>query len=100
MASEGRAGGLCLLWNGLFDINVDHKSRYMIVCSVLDKKKAKYLNVCCTYGAPKREDKLSYIDRLFTVIKSLPSEPWLVIGDLNLTLHPHEKEGGVWTASL
>lgn len=58
-------------------------------------------DVCCTYGAPKREDKLSYIDHLFKVINSLPSEPWLVIGDLNLTLLQHEKEGEeVWASNL
>lgn len=59
------------------------------------------MNVCCTYGAPKREDKLSYIDLLFKVINSLPSEPWLVIEDLNLTLVQHEKEGEeVWASNL
>lgn len=24
----------------------------------------------------------------------MPNEPWLFIGDLNLILHEHEKEGG------
>lgn len=39
VASEGRSGGLCLLWNGFFDINVVLKSRYMIVVQPLIKRR-------------------------------------------------------------
>lgn len=39
VASEGRSGGLCLLWNGFFGINVVLKSRYMMVVQPLIKRR-------------------------------------------------------------
>lgn len=61
-----------------------------------DPDSANHL-LCCAYGSPKKEYK---IDLLKYLLSHIVSDPWLIVGDLNLVFDGEEKDGGVWHSSL
>lgn len=88
--SDGRGGGLVLLWrNDLTIREVEVTPNYIDVI-IQDGVEWRLTGI---YGEPRWDQK----ERTWAALRSIKSnvnEPWIVIGDFNEILYNHEKEGG------
>ncbi|XP_042950313.1 uncharacterized protein LOC122282426 [Carya illinoinensis] len=90
--SEGRSGGLGLLWNSDLGVELRSFSQYHIDVHIKidDLMVWRFTGL---YGHPDTSRR-TFTWNLIRTLSSIEQLPWLVGGDLNEVLHPHEKRGG------
>ncbi|KAF5463276.1 hypothetical protein F2P56_019199 [Juglans regia] len=94
ISSDGRKGGIALLWDVEIDLSVINYSSNHVDAVIKDLRLRKgHWFLTALYGFP--ETHLRH--QSWSLLKSLcraPDEPWLVLGDFNELLSAHEKSGG------
>jgi hypothetical protein len=88
--SDGRSGGLLMVWRKELVIHCQSVSQYFIDVVIRGVEEWRLTGI---YGDPRWEHK----DQTWAVMRSLHGTsalPWLVLGDFNEILFHHEKEGG------
>lgn len=88
--SDGRSGGLLMLWNKEVVVNELNVSQYFIDVTVGAGEEWRMTGI---YGEPRWEHKDQTWNAL-RQLKNASSLPWLVLGDFNEILYNYEKEGG------
>ncbi|TYH38755.1 hypothetical protein ES332_D12G131800v1 [Gossypium tomentosum] len=92
--SEGRSGGLALMWREGMNVSIQNFSKHHIDSKVrLDDNKT--IRVTGFYGHANLNFRRSSWDILRKVGESVREE-WVVGGDFNAILNNAEKEGGRW----
>ncbi|KAB1671561.1 hypothetical protein, partial [Gossypium barbadense] len=90
--SEGRSGGLALMWRDGMNVSIQNFSKHHIDSKVrLDDNKT--IRVTAFYGHANPNFRRSSWDILWRVGESVREE-WVVGGDFNAILNDAEKEGG------
>lgn len=83
-----RARGICFLWKDGFELDIIYSDKNMIHCLVCsDPSKPNWL-LSCVYGSPYSHEKnhqWNFIRGIFETYNI--SAPWILVEDLNLTLH-------------
>jgi hypothetical protein len=90
--SDGRSGGLLLLWKKEIHISLLYKSSNYIdvMVGVGAENVWRFTGF---YGEPRWQDKqLTW--QYFRDLHAVVNLPWLVMGDINEIMYPFEKEGG------
>ncbi|KAL1059888.1 hypothetical protein V6Z11_1Z145000 [Gossypium hirsutum] len=90
--SEGRSGGLALMWRDGMNVSIQNYSKHHID-SMVTLKNNKNIRVTGFYGHANPNLRSSSWDILQRVGESLREE-WIVGGDFNAFLNDGEKEGG------
>ncbi|KAG4192918.1 hypothetical protein ERO13_A07G187699v2 [Gossypium hirsutum] len=90
--SEGRSGGLALMWRDGMNISVQNYSKHHIG-SMVKLENNKKIRVTGFYGHANPTLRSSSWDILRRVGDSVREE-WIVGGDFNAILNDAEKEGG------
>jgi len=88
--SDGRSGGLILMWKKEVAIQCKGISQYYIDVVIQDVEEWRLTGI---YGEPNWDRK----ERTWEALRSLhngESLPWLALGDFNEILFHYEKEGG------
>ena len=88
--SDGRSGGLLMMWKKEVNIQVNDISKYFIDVSVHGETVWRLTGI---YGEPSWEHKEATWEVLRT-LHGIMTMPWLVLGDFNEILYNHEKDGG------
>ena len=90
--SDGKSGGLLLLWKKELVVSLRYKmSNYIDV--FVGSNRNNVWRFPGLYGEPKWQDKYKAWKRLRDLHATV-ALPWLVMGDFNEILYPFEKEGG------
>ena len=87
--SDGRSGGLLMLWRKELVIQCQSVSQYFIDVVIRGDEEWRLTRI---YGEPRWEHKNLTWEGLRSLHGSL-SLPWLALGDFNEILFHHEKEG-------
>jgi hypothetical protein len=90
--SDGRSGGVILLWKRDITIEQIFSAPKFIDVKVIERPD-KVWRLTGMYGEPKWEDKYKTWDKI-RELNAQSALPWLIIGDFNEILFSHEKEGG------
>ena len=90
--SDGRSGGVLLLWRKEIVIEPIHSAPKYIDVKVVERPD-KIWRLTGLYGEPRWEDKYKTWDKL-RQLNGVSNLPWAVIGDFNEIMYSHEKEGG------
>jgi hypothetical protein len=88
--SDGRSGSLLLIWKKEVSVQCQGVSRYYVDVTIKVEEEWRLTGI---YGEPRWEHK----HLTWEAMRSLHSGsdlPWLMLGDFNEILFPHEKEGG------
>jgi ribonuclease HI len=88
--SDGRSGGLLLLWKSKVRIRVEEVSKYYIDAVVDEDGGWRFTGL---YGEPEWHRKALTWEAIRS-IKGDPTNPWLIMGDFNEIMYNSEKEGG------
>jgi hypothetical protein len=88
--SDGRSGGLLMMWRKEIVIQYQGVSQYFINVVVRGYEEWRLTGI---YGEPRWEYKHLTWEALRSLHGNL-SLPWLALGDFNEILFHHEKEGG------
>jgi exonuclease III len=86
---EGKGGGLALFWDESLDVDLLKLNSRVIDVMVRDHEKA--INWRCTfvYGEPRTHLRHLFWN-LLKDLKHMQKAPWLMLGDFNEALWPHE----------
>lgn len=90
--SDGRKGGLLLLWKKEVLIYLRYKTDSYIDVDV-GCGQDNIWRFTGFYGEPSWADKYKSWDQI-RELHAITTMPWLIMGDLNEVLYPFEKEGG------
>jgi hypothetical protein len=90
--SDGRKGGLLLMWKKEVIISLRFKTDNFIDVFI-GTGQDHIWRFTGFYGESKWSDKYKSWDRL-RELRTVSSMPWVVMGDMNEILYPFEKEGG------
>jgi hypothetical protein len=90
--SDGRSGGVLLLWKKEITIHQIFSAPKYIDVQVTENH-GKIWRLTGMYGEPRWEDKYKTWDKM-REIKNNCNRPWVLIGDFNKILFSHEKDGG------
>jgi exonuclease III len=90
--SDGRSGGLLLLWKKEVKISLRFKMKYYIDVNVEHSHDFTW-RFTCFYGEPKWQERHLTWQHLHD-LHSQSNLPWLVMGDINEILYSFE-EGGI-----
>ena len=91
--SEGRSGGMALLWVRDLDVEIRSFSRYHIDAIVIDSKSRFKWRMTGFYGNPEtslRKESWS----LLRYLNSQYQLPWMCLGDFNEIVLATDKSGG------
>lgn len=91
--SIGTKGGLALLWHPNVDIGVVYVSEFLISYMVTLEDGSPSYSLFCEYGPVLWRDKVDFWRLLLEMTDSILVQ-WIVVGDLNAIVAPHEKQGG------
>jgi hypothetical protein len=91
VGSEGRSGGICILWNNDLNINILGQSKYHVDVSVEGISESTW-RLTAVYGEAQTSLRHQTWDTLQNICGT-SSLPWLCIGDFNEVLHAGEHEG-------
>lgn len=92
--SEGRSGGLALLWGREINLSILSYSKYHIdACVEEDGSSPLKYFITGFYGNPDASQRHRSWDLLRFLCRN-DDEAWLVFGDFNEILFNHEKLGG------
>ncbi|XP_026410320.1 uncharacterized protein LOC113305515 [Papaver somniferum] len=90
--SIGLSGGLLLLWKDGFDFEIVFSSINMFHCLVkTESSKPKWL-LSCIYGSCNPQEKKTQWEFIRDIGLEI-QKPWVLIGDLNITLDPTDRCG-------
>ena len=90
--SDGRSGGLLLLWKKVVVVSLRYKTKNYIDVFVGNSQQDVW-RFTGLYGEPRWQDKhLTW--QCLRDLDAAINLPWLVMGDINEILYPFEKEGG------
>jgi hypothetical protein len=90
--SEGRSGGVILLWKREIKVEQIFAAPNYIDVRVVENIQ-KVWRLTGIYGEPPWEDKYKTWDKM-RELKENSDIPWIVMGDFNEIAYSHEKEGG------
>ncbi|XP_071680424.1 uncharacterized protein [Lolium perenne] len=90
--SDGRSGGIMLLWKREVTIQQKYSAPKYIDVKVLDGKSGEW-RFTSMYGELRWQDKYKTGYKI-RELKAQHDLPWLIMGDLNEILYSHEKSGG------
>nr|XP_023911327.1 uncharacterized protein LOC112022938 [Quercus suber] len=91
--SDGRSGGLALLWKEGVDVRFKSCSNAHIDVVVRESPSSPVWRATGFYGQPESEKR--YISwQLLEVLGDQCEMPWIVFGDFNEIVFSHEKSGG------
>ena len=90
--SDGRKGGLLLLWKKEIVLSLRFKTENYIDVFI-GCGQEQIWRFTGFYGEPRWADKHLSWDRI-RELKTVNTMPWLLMGDMNEILYPFEKEGG------
>jgi exonuclease III len=90
--SDGRKGGLLLLWKKEVVLSLRYKTNNYIDVFI-GCGQENIWRFTGFYGEPRWSDKHLSWDRV-RELKAVNTMPWLLMGDMNEILYPFEKEGG------
>ena len=90
--SDGRRGGIVMMWKREVEISQIHAEPNFIDVRV-EEDENKVWRFTGMYGEFKWTEKYKTWDRI-RGIHTQNFMPWLIMGDLNEILYAHEKEGG------
>ena len=90
--TDGRGGGLALLWRGGVKVWVDSFSKYYID-SIVDGNLESAWRLTGFYGEPNTNHRFEGWNKL-RMLNSKPKLPWVCFGDFNELLEVEEKKGG------
>jgi len=90
----GKSGGLILLWNPIFKVEIKMFDFFYIdsiITSTIDN-----ISWRCTgiYGYPQRHNKFLTCDTMSNLSSINWNPNWLIFGDFNMILNNEEKSGG------
>jgi len=88
--SEGRSGGLLLMWKEKVKIQVNSVSKNYIDVTVNEEGGWRFTGL---YGEPEWNHKVLMWEAIRS-LKGEPTTPWLIMGDFNEILYNSEKKGG------
>jgi len=89
--SDGRSGGLLMLWRKELNIQCLGVSNFFIDVEIRGDEVWRLTGI---YGEPKWDQKHLTWEALRALYGGGVLMPWLAIGDFNEILYHHEKEGG------
>jgi hypothetical protein len=90
--SEGRSGGVILLWKKEIKVEQIFAAPNYIDVRVVENIQ-KVWRLTGIYGEPPWEDKYKTWDKM-RELKENSDIPWIVMGDFNKIAYSHKKEGG------
>uniref|UniRef100_A0A803PH95 DUF4283 domain-containing protein n=1 Tax=Cannabis sativa TaxID=3483 RepID=A0A803PH95_CANSA len=90
--SQGRSGGLALLWKSEEEVIIDSYSLNHVDCFVHFEGQSKF-RFTAFYWEPNRSLRKTYWEFLRTLHARF-QEAWCIMGDFNNILHNKEKRGG------
>jgi hypothetical protein len=89
--SDGRSGGVMLLWKREVTIQQIYSATKYIDVKVIDGQSGQW-RFTGMYGEPRWQDKYKTWDKI-RELKAQHDLTWLIMGDLNEILYSHEKSG-------
>lgn len=92
VSSDGRSGGLLLLWKKEVDVSLRYKTENFIDVNIGNEHETVW-RFTGMYGESRWQEKHLTWQRLRN-LHAIATMPWLVMGDLNEILYPFEKDGG------
>ncbi|KAL0424119.1 UNVERIFIED_CONTAM: hypothetical protein Sradi_0946700 [Sesamum radiatum] len=93
--SQGKSGGLVLLWQKSVDVQLQSYSRYHIDVSVRLENSEDWWRFSGVYGEPDTSKRTEFWNLLSRLHDQSP-RPWLCAGDFNEILEQFEKKGGLY----
>jgi hypothetical protein len=90
--SEGRSGGIALLWRDSEKISIQNYSKYHIDAVVEDGNGSPHWRITGFYGHPETALRQKSWE-LLELLKSKSDLPWVCLGDFNEIMEGREKEG-------
>uniref|UniRef100_A0A803QD31 Reverse transcriptase domain-containing protein n=1 Tax=Cannabis sativa TaxID=3483 RepID=A0A803QD31_CANSA len=90
--SEGIQGGFCLLWNSEVEIKVIEAKEGVFEVVVTEPITNLIWNLFAVYGRPYENEKREFWEMMEAKVSTC-SNPWLIVGDLNLIAYPWDKNG-------
>jgi len=85
-------GKIWVLWDPSVEVVIVAKSLQMITCEVLLPNSRTWIVISVVYAA-NEDDKRKELWREITALGASPvtfNRPWIMLGDFNQVLHPHE----------
>ncbi|XP_026441532.1 uncharacterized protein LOC113340622 [Papaver somniferum] len=101
VTSIGRSRGLCLLWKDGFNLDIIYSDNNMLHCLFhSDPAKPKWV-LSCVYGSPYPQRR----KHQWNLLKDISSHfdvltPWIMLVDLNITLHEDERYNNSGSSSF
>ena len=92
--SEGRSGGLAMLWRQGYNVNISSYSKYHIDSVVTVTATGDTWRLTGFYGHPETSKKEATW-RLLETLNTHADLPWICVGDFNEILERHEKTGRI-----
>ncbi|KAL9460747.1 hypothetical protein AB3S75_003870 [Citrus x aurantiifolia] len=93
VSSNGKSGGLALLWDSDIRVSISSFSNHHIDAEV-DNEDGNHMRCTGVYGHPEKSQK-KYTWTLLRRLAGLSLSPWLCFGDFNEILNLDEKKGGI-----
>ncbi|XP_026384083.1 uncharacterized protein LOC113279621 [Papaver somniferum] len=88
--SVGRAGGLLLLWKDGFSFSIVHQDDKIFHTRIINNPNRGEWCLTCVYGTPYNHEKEAQWSLIQNLGRSI-NKPWVVIGDLNITFTPSDR---------
>lgn len=92
--SHGQCGGIILLWNNKFTLDVVSLYDRYLHCQIKDFAHHIKWHATFLYMTPQKENQAQIWDNLLH-LQPPNQEPWMIIGDFNCILSLQEKLGGI-----
>jgi exonuclease III len=89
--SEGRSGGLWLLWDNDIDLKITRATSNLILSSLVITSTKEAFCLICMYGDPSHSKTKELWDQIFAFVNENSGMPVLCMGDLNELMYPHDK---------
>lgn len=81
--SNGRSGGLWMLWTDEVCVSVKFSNHYMILALVINRTTNVEFALACVYGDPHHRETKMIWDHVFNFVNESLGKPMVCIGDLN-----------------
>lgn len=89
--SEGRSGGLWLLWDSDIDLKVIRADSNIILASLVNNPTKEAFCLICMYGDPSHFRTKDLWKQISTFVDENNGKPMLCMGDLNEIMYPQDK---------
>ena len=89
--SEGRSGGLWLLWDNDIDLKVIRADSNIILASLVNIPTKEAFCLICMYGDPSHYRTKDLWKQISAFVDENSGKPMLCMGDLNEIMYPQDK---------